>query len=511
MRAGLSSEAGEYHQSKAVNFHFSIAPCFLSKNADFSISNLNLRKPYCLIAPMYCSGDFKNERRHPMRPASGHRLSNAESFPSLLYLPLMDRFATILIALLIFSPFGWRSLLKFGGNFYPEPILLLICIFGQFGPRYWRRAIRALALTRAFWIWSGVSFLLFGLGAIALEDPIAAYSDFRCIIIIGGAYCMVAKTQFSRLECLSISVNLAVFSIIFSIFAYIIYPPDVTSSKFSYPVLSVLFLLVVWGVPFRSPIKLILVTLSMAFMALTGFYRVNYVMAALVLSAVLLLLVTGARNGALGTRLNSAVILLSSFVFPTIFFTVLSDFIFDYLSADPSRYAQSIGKMENVLLYFQSGEVGGGDDVRLQYFVYITDHLSEFMLPTGFGSKAMLFNYGPAWAHVHLMIGSPLDGTHLFLLAHFGLVLSLILVVYVLLHIVRGLGGLYALDKIVCGLMLVAFLVYALATGAIFTEAHLALSAGLFLGILSRPLYRRDSRKLSHAVRSKRLAQNQST
>lgn len=396
------------------------------------------------------------------------------------------------VGLLVASPIGYRIVLNLGGNFYPEPaIAIALTVFAFSQPRAWRLLAREIVTTPNVALAAGLT-LLAAEGLVFTDgDFIAVYADFRCIVLLLITYRLVASH--SRLI-RHYSINALFWIVLFSVVGHALYytlfrgaPSIGESVKAVYPTTGLIFLAAVAQRRQSFLAQALVVSLAL-FIAVTSFYRANMIIAALLLVASLPTLV--GRLHAPKPSLSNLVFVSAAvlaIVLLSVYFPDISGKLVAFLSADEGRYIQSIGKLNNLFDYFRTGELGGGDDVRVEYLNFIWDHLDAFLLPSGLGYRAIIGNWGPIWSSTKMnsLSANSIDGFHLYMVAHFGIILSLAFVAQPALRVARYTArisrGLNGIPQMV---YVLALLISMIVSGNTFSIISSAISFGACLAYL---------------------------
>ncbi|MCK1294842.1 hypothetical protein [Bradyrhizobium sp. 30] len=394
----------------------------------------------------------------------------------------------LFISAFAFSPFGWSLALNPGGNFVPEPVFLVMFCATFTRTRsgqIFRRAFRSTA----FRSWAILSFILALIGVSVHQDVIAAYSDFRCLVLLGFSYAIATDTDPSTKQISQTWLILMCAAVILlNAIGYFLVPVETTSVKFQYPLGALIYLFVYCVLLRPSYMYAGLVIGCAVFIALTGFYRTNFAVLFAFCLIFVIAFVLRKINSPFKLLLIS-VIGVPIFILALLNYEFVSQEMYNFLSATPSRYAQTIYKWNQMVQYFDTGHLSEGDEVRSLYFPYIADHTLDFFLPGGLGQKVLIDNWGSLWSpeQERMGVGSSKDGGHLFLAAHFGLVLGAAIIA----NFSQKLWSSYRMlasmaDKAVFGILSGALALYFLTMGMMFNQTAAAFGFGACLGLMTR-------------------------
>ncbi|MDA9448622.1 hypothetical protein XI01_18230 [Bradyrhizobium sp. CCBAU 21360] len=395
------------------------------------------------------------------------------------------------LGLLAASPIGYQVILNFGGNFYPEPLIAtVLTVFALTQPAAWRAVLRSLSSPSTATLFVGLT-LLAAEGLIFTDgDVIAVYADFRCILIL------VAALQLATSRMVQVryyAINALFLIVLFSVIGHALFyllrgaPGPGESIKAVYPTIGLIFLAAVAQRRRWFTLHAVVIGLSV-FVAITSFYRSNMIVAALLALAFLPALAR--RMHAPRPSLSNLGFVCASIlcaVFLWIYFPDISDKIFGFLSADERRYGQTIGKLNNLFEFFRTGEVGGGDDSRVEYLNFIGNHFEAFLLPSGLGYRAIIGNWGPIWSSTKMnnLGANSIDGFHLYMLAHFGLFLSIALIMQPAIRLARYTAQISSsFDAVPQLIYVLALLLSMVISGNTFSIVSSAVAFGACLGYL---------------------------
>ncbi len=338
------------------------------------------------------------------------------------------------------SPYGTNKLLTVSDLFVGDAILLPAVVF-------YLLFIKSAAAVRKE-LFSGLKalsfvglFLLFILGAMTTDwNVIASFTDLRCACIIFGFFFLCSSTDEKvRVNAIYSAIIMVIVSLVSSAIYYRFYPDDDGGVKNYYPSYGC-FLLAVAAIYEKKPYLGILGFALSLFIAATSFYR------SLMFVPVIFLLIL-ARNffrditARDAQSRRNAYIIGAFFLIAVLSSGLLANAIIENFNSSEGAVEQGVTKLNNLFDMLQGKGLGEGDDLRAEYLSYIGSHVFSFIVPSGFGHKALIGHWGPAWTDETLnqLGASSLDGMHLFLLCHFGLLLAILIVAHVFVRLSNSL------------------------------------------------------------------------
>ncbi len=379
------------------------------------------------------------------------------------------------------SPLGWRKFLFFGGNYYPEVFFVALA----FAAAVIDPAKTVHFFTRKFILISAaIAFALLFLGFAMHGNFIAAWSDFRCIIALAVAAYFV-KTYSDEKSDRYILVALISSLIGFLISSRLNLQIMDSSMKMAFAILAVVGSVYICSR--RSWYIGMLAAISIgAILAVESFFRQNYlIMLLCVLSAAFS--ITANPRLRLINRLYISGVGIAAATFISYLEKYVSAYVLTYFQSSDSRYIHSIGKTREVLAMLSgSGNASQGDAIRLSYFQMIGDNTAEFLLPGGLGQSVLINKWRSLWMPPQeTIIGSSLDGGHLYMSAHMGLILSGAIVILLARKWISALASLSIGQLPVFLLSSISVLVFFLFSSP-FSQMSLAISFGACVGLLLR-------------------------
>jgi hypothetical protein len=251
----------------------------------------------------------------------------------------------------------------------------------------------------------------------------AAYADYRCVIVLGGAY-YVGRAAMSDVTYSRIIVVFLLLSLLFCSIH-----PDVGKAVTivaKYPVAVLSAVVAVYIAAGRGwYLSIVLALLLGTYLAIHSFYRQNFLIMAFAFMIVPTIPLVGLQRSKYRMYMESIGLAVASFLLLALLPTIAARVML-YFRSDESRYVQSVAKTQDLVAFLSgNGAANVGDRVRLEYISFITDHWLYFLLPGGFGQKVLSLQWRSFWMpRNEVMLGSSLDGGHLFLAAHFGILLA---------------------------------------------------------------------------------------
>ncbi len=404
-------------------------------------------------------------------------------------LGFVEQASLLLAGGVLFSPLGW-VLLTFGGNLYIEPAALAVLGMLLVSRSPALAYLNFLLLRTKFVPVAALLMMLFLIGVAWSGDLVACYGDLRATLVLSAGFFLVAtRNRRVRVNAIVAMFILNLLSVATSIVFYRYVWSDDVAVKNTYAFSSMIFIfcLMTRG---TSVVWYAAALLVAGYICITGFYRQYYLYTALaavdfIVFALASLLLAGRSVGRYALTFGALALALA-LLFPTVL-----TFTGGYLSADETRSVQSIEKFGNILTYIQTGELGGGDETRALYMTFIAANLPAFLLPSGLGSRLLIDNWGSRWSSARITIpdANSIDGGHLFLSAHFGLLIGLALSMCVVVLAVRAVWAERSM-RAACSHLIYLFCTISFfsLTGAMFTTLNFAVSFGELVGLLCGPI-----------------------
>ena len=405
------------------------------------------------------------------------------------------------VAALALSPIGWNKVLKVGGNFYPEPALLILVIFAMFSRSEDAELLRRAARSPLF-LWSAIGlFALAAIGFFFHFQLAAVYSDFRPCVLLAYTLSIFAVEPINlKLSAGKMAFWINFYMIVFNIVGNFLFPSETDSVKVVYPILSSIYC-VSFCVRYKkvviNDLFLYCSALLGCIMALLSFYRAFY-LCAIISTFVAFLYAIGSivmPGRTLANRISGTLVIISAiFMLSSGFITTR---VYAYLSSSESRYIQSVGKMNDILAALGGEDSTGSEEIRGMYYTYMWNHMSEFMLPSGLGQKAVEGNWRSQWnadsRDSDILKGatfSSKDGGLIYMATQFGVIISVIVIVICSFMIFSSdreyrwgeIPG-YRKDRLFRFLLFIPIIFIYLLTGAMFVQVAFSISFACCLGL----------------------------
>ncbi len=453
--------------------------------------------------PIPTPGDLRHEARIPVpishstivessrsveTPFGTSRADILSWFRSLSFFQQLSLFA---IAFFFASPFGVNRILVYNELFVGDAILvpcIFIFLFTKSATLV-RRELFGDLKSLAYLL---LLFLFIG-GVIATAgDIVASFTDFRCACLILSFYFLCrSKDERVRINSIYIAGVMAIASFFASAVYYKFFPPLEVGVKNYYPSYGISLLAVI-AVYEETPFLPILGFLLSLYIAATSFYRSLMFTPILFLLILVRNLFRDISHGGAQSRRN-AFVTSTFFLVGALSSGFVIQLIIKHFNANEGTIDQGINKLDNLLRLLQGKGLSEGDDLRAVYLDYIGSHFSSFLLPSGFGHKAIIGHWGPIWADDSLKVvgANSLDGMHLFFLCHFGAILTFLILTYLAIRLSTSLlltkGSTFAIRA----LILFFILADAFVTASPFALISNALFCGAAIGCITfRPAMR---------------------
>jgi hypothetical protein len=407
-----------------------------------------------------------------------------------LHFRTLDLFNAALIAILLTSPFGWSVLLNFGGRYFPEAGLVLLFVVNIALDSRFIITLGGFLAKKPVLAWISLCGLLLLAGCVFHRQFFASYGDFRSSLILGLTF-FLAKEATRDSETSGRFVKFLALTCTLSILANAVYYSGfstISSVKQMVPT-GIILLGIFLSLKYSSLLTTALVILISAYLLVTSSYRSNFVVVIFIMTAYLLASLQPISQRRIGaTRMLDRLMLLAGVAGIITALPVLISTATNYLRSDPSRYYQSVVKVQQLQDALRAGRLYQADPTRAAYPGYVSDHFAEFLLPSGFGHEAIIYKWRSMWtpANEAMAFGNSVDGAHLFLAAHFGLALGLFLFIAVFWQVGWAALRTPLSEFFVRVLLLAAFGVFFVTFGGhMFAQMGVAIGSGLFLGVMS--------------------------
>ncbi|CAL4869864.1 hypothetical protein MMA231_04156 (plasmid) [Asticcacaulis sp. MM231] len=422
--------------------------------------------------------------------------------------PILPSLSAVCLSLLLTTPFGWSVLLKFGGNYYPEVLLIVACAFAVAVQKFYADELFAFFRSSKVYIWGVICALLLFEGVLMHGNFFAAYSDFRATLLLGIFYCVAQKCGKENPRLIDFLIVFSVSSIVGNLIYYLFFKSEEYGVvKKAFPVL--MFVAAIYlTTKYRNPLYSFAVILAGSSICVMSLFRTNLaVMVIMILYYLIFALFTLANRSRRGV--NYKTLIQYGLVIATLFlfFPALYSVGYEYLASDPTRYNQTIYKLQILVDNIRTGH--SDDPIRAQYPQYIMKNIYYFLMPGGFGQSVLSTHWRSFWMNPRDEIfGSSLDGGYVYLAAHFGIIITCLLLFYLIFRFVKSSLNESLVEvsrRVIC---LAAALVYfATFGGNSFAQIGMAIGTGLLLGLMMRSdpkSLHKDGRTLSLNLSARR-------
>ena len=392
----------------------------------------------------------------------------------------VDQIFIIMVALTLLSPFGFQHLFNIGGHFLAEGVFVLIGFYLlMFRQRYFNILVSSVLKLQYIMIFVGLSILMC-IGAFKYGHLSYSYADFRALCVLFLAMTLW-QHAFSRKQTEYLLYNLAFWGILFNILSAVM----TNSIKVEYPISAALLMMLLAN---KNEWYLgILVSYGLSvYMAVTSFYRSDWVLVGLGIvmfsSITILRLIKNVKIHKITQLLIILAVLSASGM-------SLTSVINHYFHTNQGRYIQSIAKTRQLLHFLQgNGSLGTSDSFRLLYYKFMALDWKSLLFPHGLGYRSVLGHVSQYLAYHSAIPANTIDLAYLFWAFHFGLVISLCVLIALARGIFRRLSATQTLNEkayIIATLILI--LVYFSVSGSMFTVIEKSFYFGSLLSILTAP------------------------
>jgi hypothetical protein len=261
------------------------------------------------------------------------------------------------------------------------------------------------------------------LGFFIHGDISASYSDFRTLFAVGASYIIIGHSDMDNSR--SHWIYFLIFSLVCNAVSLSVLPSNILIAKFSFPILCIVALVYLCA-PRARYLSLALGFALGLYLTVSSFYRQNFLVIALCGAGMVLgILVARDRRGR--PQLIPALVFLAAASVSSVFLPSLAARLSVFFRSNEARYIQIISKSRELFAALAGyGGSNTGDQIRVGYLSFIADNAGYFLLPGGLGQKVISGRWRSLWMDPSdIMVGSSLDGGHLFMAAHFGLILSI--------------------------------------------------------------------------------------
>ncbi len=344
-----------------------------------------------------------------------------------------------------FSYIGSQYLLNFGGNFFPEFLILPWLILSvlilspktkKLGRFIWNKTFLML-------IFSVFAITLIGLFREE-ADILNYYARTRALLLFlivayAGYYAQKHNDHERYLEILfwislsavllnfgntiisTISIGNSVKSP-FSIFAYLIVIGFLVRKNNMLGALIFVFLLVI--------------------NSFLSFFRQNYILAILVVLYFLFILIKSTSSS-----IKQKLIVVNTIAI-VIVFIAFSSFnieamLMDFLNSSESRYIQSIGKLNEMMNSIEGSQLGESENIRLLGIEYMISNLNYYFLPNGLVNDSVFEIYSIWGGEAHNIVGVSIvrDSMFAYFVICFGYIIVIPIMIFGMVLTIRFLFG----------------------------------------------------------------------
>lgn len=399
-----------------------------------------------------------------------------------LLLTYLDKFVFCALGFFVFSPIGYYYTASVAGLFSPEPAFLAFLFYARKRfPEIFNLNKSATSIDIVFIV---TIFALSFIGLISTNfDFISVYADVRAIFI---AFIFYKIVRLSNIFDKDKIIDLVYYMCVSSIFSHLLFFKLISGSedsvKNSYPIFMMLFICMRLFI--KNNIRFLSALLALSsYIAITSFFRSNYIFVLYNAATLIVVIFEGGVK-----KINNLIfLLLFSFLSCFIFYYVSGfSYIYEYLSSNESRYIQSIGKFENLIDTYNYGTLGGGDDLRFMYIEYIIDNIYSLILPSGLGHRSIIDHWGSIWTQekIHLLGSNSMDGLHLYMTVHFGLVVSIFFISEFSIKLFKSYKNKSVRYYIFHSITISVFLFYCMTTGSMLSITANSIGFGATLAML---------------------------
>lgn len=299
-----------------------------------------------------------------------------------------------------FSFLGSTLLLKFGGNFYPEPFLLLWIVFSYFF--FKQRFIEVSSFIYNPILFCSIFLILLMVSTIGLyrwdADVFDYYARLRAFLIFSiavyiGYYAQSSRNYELYLELLfwlcagSVLLNfvyilLANFT---NIYSYL------TSAKNTFAVLANIIAITLLLRKGNLNIAFIFVLILIISAGLSFFRQFYFV--ALLATLYFLCYALWLSKVALSRKVLLVTLVVILLSLALIFSAQISEVLMLFFSSSESRYIHSIGKLNDLLSMLQGGGGSTSENVRAESLEYMLSNINYYLLPNGLINSSSFYIY----------------------------------------------------------------------------------------------------------------------
>lgn len=391
-------------------------------------------------------------------------------------LGIRDYIVLIVLSVFLLSPFGFE-ILDYHGHYLAEiGVVVIVELMLALNTRFFKEIINRVLFKKSFILMSGMNLLAFCVGSIRFQQLEYPYADFRAIEFFFVAFFWAESID---IRAASRSIAMATFLLYASTVLSIIYQLQSTSGvKENYPILGPVALMFL-SVRNNRPYQLLLTMGLGTYMAITSFYRSDWIIIGGSIGVCLGIVVLGRGRGKflplLLAILAAVVVGLGYFV----------GAVHNYFLSSTSRYIQSIGKAKNLIVFLQTGYTGNGSlHMRLLYYQFLLERWVVLIFPHGLGHKAVYGHISSFFSHRSGIPANTIDSGLFFWIWSFGYALTIFPVYAIGRRIKRIATGYGRRDAFLLMLMFGFFVSYLLVSGSMFSVIPTSIISGLFLGFV---------------------------
>lgn len=312
--------------------------------------------------------------------------------------------------------------LNFGGRFLPEPFLILwVTAFSLSSPD---RMSCTKEFLRSKLLWLSLSIMLF-IGAIGLARHDASiselYSSSRSATstLIGFLLCDYHQRKRTLVQFLDKICLLIVIATFYTLATgYMI-------GAVKLPINGAGLLLSLFYLLDRRKTKLAMtafVVLTIA--AILSFIRQNYGFIAIGTIYISSLTIASVFSNSIRLHVKkSDLTVLTALTLVTVTIVSQSDRLYNWIAADPSRYAQSIHKYNNMVSMLNGGAGNSSDGDRAAGLSFFFENFEYFQLPNGFVNQISFETWSIWGGGQHVTVGSlVMDSGFAYIVGQFGFI-----------------------------------------------------------------------------------------
>lgn len=293
------------------------------------------------------------------------------------------------------SQFGSANVFNFGGRFFPEfffiPWFGLLFLSSPARRRHLIHFFSTKMVLTTFYLFSLIAIV----GLLRFDaEFLNFYARYRALFLAmtGALVIYFVQKKADQRE----TIWLAVIIILLGNCVFGLIDNNV-GTKHAIPAMGFM-ICVIFFTERKMPLVAILVLGLFAYATVISFFRVNYGVFFLTAMYVLLHAVLGLNksnvSGSKGGMSKASLVGLLAILISTAFLVTNWGLVYDFLSATPSRYAQSIAKYNALIEGLERGSIGNSSDVsRLEGLKFFFNNFMAFLLPNGIVNDSSLWNF----------------------------------------------------------------------------------------------------------------------